>query len=89
MNLNTFVENGFLQEANRQFFHPLGLALTAVLVDNAVTHLTVQDTDDPEGFAFNTVNPYKAAIVAEQARRIAINRTKALGWIVQPVKENT
>lgn len=50
-------EGGYLQEVNRRFFHPLGLAL-AVNVDageDADGYMSVQVwdyRDDPEGFFF-------------------------------------
>lgn len=35
MDITEFRERGFLQEANRHFFHPLGLALETVVVECA------------------------------------------------------
>jgi hypothetical protein len=43
-----FQRGGFLQEANRQFFHPLGLALEATIRDEehgAITALSLSDED--------------------------------------------
>lgn len=56
MDLTEFVDDGFLQEANRQFFHPLGLALTVMREDDGTVSsiIGVQDArDDEEGFLFN------------------------------------
>lgn len=56
IDLNEFRNEGFLQEINRQFFHPLGLALE-VLADedgNIVKLGGVWDyRDDPEGIFFS------------------------------------
>ncbi len=54
MDLQEFVDEGFLQEANRQFFHPLGLALEVdTSGDGPPTLSGVWDyRDDPEGVMF-------------------------------------
>lgn len=55
MDIKEFMEKGFLQEVNRQFFHPLGLALE-VVVDKKGNHKlgNVWDyRDDPEGMFFS------------------------------------
>lgn len=78
--------DGYLQEVNRGFFHPLGLALAV----NEKGELSVLDMrDDSEGFIFDddqNLEP-KAARLAEirEARRPA--REKALGYWQQPEKK--
>ena len=55
MDIKEFREIGFLQEANRQFFHPLGLALEITTEENGIPeHISgVWDyRGDPEGVAF-------------------------------------
>lgn len=49
-----FRDKGFLQEVNRQFFHPLGLALEVMIDIKGVTKLGgIWDyRDDPEGLFF-------------------------------------
>lgn len=50
-----FRELGYLQEANRRFFHPLGLAIAIVLDEQTkeVKAFEIQDhRDDPEGMYF-------------------------------------
>jgi hypothetical protein len=51
MNIKEFHELGFLQEANRQFFHPLGLALEVSIDDdgNYILGGVWDYRDDPEG----------------------------------------
>lgn len=60
MSAKEFVEGGYLQEANRLFFHPLGLAMSAVFSTHPEAAnpgewvmAAVQDhRDDPEGVVF-------------------------------------
>jgi len=55
MTVKEFREQGYLQELNRRFLHPLGLALEVVLHDDGTeTFGEVWDSrDDPEGFMFD------------------------------------
>ena len=53
MNIREFRELGFLQEANRLFFHPLGLALEIIVSDEGDSLGGIWDyRDDPEGIMF-------------------------------------
>jgi hypothetical protein len=54
LDIAEFRELGFLQEANRLFFHPLGLALEVVVNDDGTEKLGgIWDyRDDPEGIIF-------------------------------------
>lgn len=54
MGIAEFREQGFLQEANRQFFHPLGLALEVNIDDDGKETLSgMWDyRDDPEGMLY-------------------------------------
>lgn len=81
---------GILQEVNRRFFHPLGLA-AQVHEDGS---LRVQDhREHPEGviYADECMRPkeffplFEAFIAFEESRQAA--RIKALGFIVQPPPE--
>lgn len=67
MNIKEFREKGFLQEANRLFFHPLGLALEINIYDNKDCTLSgIWDyRDDPEGMLFKTLNKDKIEHVDE------------------------
>ncbi len=55
MSIREFVEKGFLQEANRRFFHPLGLCLV-VQEDTDAGDFNLAGIydyrDDPEGCAY-------------------------------------
>ena len=56
MNLNEFREGGYLQEVNRRFFHPLGLAMAVEMdkSDKEVVRICglIDSREDPEGFEF-------------------------------------
>lgn len=58
MNIQEFMDHGYLQEVNRQFFHPLGLALEVVVSDDEEPRIGgVWDyRDDPEGIYFDIRN---------------------------------
>jgi hypothetical protein len=79
----TFRNEGYLQEANRQFFHPLGLALELDLKANT---LRVWDCrDDSEGIRFVHMDlRAKADLVDAQRQLRRIPRMEKLGYFVQP-----
>lgn len=53
MNIQEFRHLGFLQEANRLFFHPLGLALEVIITDEEESLGGIWDfRNDPEGILF-------------------------------------
>jgi len=99
MDIAEFRDDGYLQEANRLFFHPLGLALEIKRDSNDETGEKgpwfisgVWDVrDDPEGIKFD--DEY---IQSEEAAKKAQNiekemktrsgpRTKGLGFMIQPL----
>jgi hypothetical protein len=86
-----FRQTGFLQEVNRQFLHPLGLALSVELAPDGSERLgAIWDCrDDPEGIRFvpSAVDPDKARRVAEQRERLAGSRQARLGYVVQPAPD--
>ena len=76
---------GYLAEANRRFFHPLGLALA---VDEGLARIMVRDgRDDPEGFYFEPdqelIDKIHHVESIEQVRRH--DRVAGLGYWIQPV----
>lgn len=80
---------GFLQEANRQFFHPLGLALQ-VTVDSDDTERLSGIWDrrgDPEGLVYPVadLDPAKASQVSRQRGKLAPARLLKYGYVVQPL----
>lgn len=91
MDVAEFARRGYLQEVNRRFLHPLGLALAVDMTeDGTATIAGVWDArDDPEGFIFNAFTDESAAkaafVDAEMAKR-AEARFRAWGNIVQPIE---
>lgn len=92
MSVREFRDEGFLQELNRQFLHPLGLALEVLIDDdNKVTFGEVWDyRDDPEGLMYSQGDidsefVRKANNVKSLAESKARHRQSKLGWVVQPV----
>lgn len=91
MDIAEFRRLGYLQEVNRQFFHPLGLALEVVEVeeDGSMRLGGIWDCrDDPEGMIFEerSLDLVKARYVETEQRRFAAARETRLGYIVQPVE---
>ncbi len=87
-----FQAEGYLQEVNRRFLHPLGLALEVLRHDDGTVALGgVWDyRDDPEGMAFGgdfaSLRGKAARIDVLWAEREPARRA-ALGYMVQPVEE--
>ena len=85
---------GYLQELNRGFLHPHGLALEVIVEDDGTERLGgVWDyRDDPEGIAYGadiTTDPKfrsSARSVAEIRERRRPIRVAALGYWIQPVE---
>jgi hypothetical protein len=86
MDIKEFADTGYLQEVNRLFFHPLGLALEVVEDADGDCRLGgIWDyRDDPEGIIFEDVDPVKV----ERVREARVSRSKArrdaLGYTIQP-----
>jgi len=93
MSLKEFVEGGYLQEANRLFFHPLGIAIAVKVNDDdpnfEQANMLVFQSDDPDGIVFAEISPAHI----ERAKRISDltvfagrRRLKQLGFGVQPLE---
>ena len=94
MSIKEFVDAGILQEANRRFFHPLGLALS-VRIDHAKDNYALEGIwdyrHDPEGILFSekvirskeTTN--KASKFSRFRVRKASKRKSLLGFVIQPL----
>jgi hypothetical protein len=94
-----FREQGYLQELNRRFLHPLGLAMEIVVESNGLEHLGgVWDyRDDPEGMVYGKTGDQETdeqqhRIMVANAMRIENRllmrrevRIEALGFFIQPV----
>lgn len=87
MDLQEFVERGYLQEVNRIFLHRLGLALEVTEDEDGLRLTGIQDVrDDPEGMIFGAITDLAKAqrVHADLARHDAA-RLRLFGWTVQPV----
>lgn len=75
IDIREFRERGYLQEANRRFFHPLGLALEVIVPEPDDEDQTwrlggVWDyRDDPEGMMFNYHDGRPSSFSAEDVER--------------------
>lgn len=91
MNIKEFVDEGYLQEINRQILHPAGLALEVQFDENGNPRLSgVQDhRNKPEGmgFADEVLSKEKAKKVKEEQDKHAMKRAKMMGSIIQPIEE--
>lgn len=85
-----FRREGYLQELNRRFLHPLGLALEVVIEEDGLRLGGVWDyRDDPEGIVYagsyaRDLGRHAAHIDALWIER-APAREAALGYVIQPV----
>lgn len=94
MDIAEFRDGGYLQEVNRQFLHPLGLALSIEVDDedgSCRLHSVWDYRDDPEGMMYDPaeLNSPDGRAKAERIRheRVekAVIRAKNLGFIIQPI----
>jgi hypothetical protein len=88
MTVKEFRDRGYLQELNRLFLHPLGLALGVVVQGGHESFGTVWDyRDDPEGIVFDILGKRERVkaetIAAERAEKAGV-RAARLGYVVQP-----
>jgi len=87
--LRELLDEGYVQEINRRFLHPLGLALEVrQQEDGSLVLGGVWDhRDDPEGlvFADGVIERDKAYSVREQELVRKVDRQEALGFWIQPL----
>jgi len=93
MDIGEFREDGYLQEVNLLFFHPLGLALEVIVDKETGTEVLGGIWDcrhDPEGMIYKdlAVDDAKKANRIERLRKaLAESRVRELGYAIQPVPE--
>lgn len=94
MPLDEFRALGYLQEVNRHFLHPLGLAIFVIADEDGsnARQMGVQDyRDDPEGCAYDDETlkepgtETRASYVRMMWDRAAGVRLAHMGWVVQPL----
>jgi hypothetical protein len=87
IDVKEFREFGYLQEVNRCFFHPLGLALEVKIDEDGNETLgAVWDSrDDPEGFIFGPgmIEPQKRLNVSREWLIKAEIRKRWYGYVLQ------
>lgn len=97
IDIKEFCRMGYLQEINRQFLHPLGLALEVVVNDAGIEKLGgVWDyREDPEGIYYEIASQdkenfkgylEKKEFIQDQLLQRAGARKKLLGFVIEPLK---
>lgn len=88
MSVKEFRELGYLQELNRRFLHPLGLALEVVLeTDGSERFGEVWDSrDDPEGMIYGPgiIDAEKAYRIFDEYASKQPIRLARFGYDIQP-----
>lgn len=77
--LDLLENNGILQEANRTFFHPLGLNLKL----NEKLSLVIETTEDEHGFLLNSINPLALKVFRNFSQKRYKKRQEIAGFIIQ------
>lgn len=77
--LDLLENNGILQEANRTFFHPLGLNLK---LDESFS-LVIETTEDEHGFLLNSINPLALKVFRNYSQEKYKKRQEIAGFIIQ------
>jgi len=91
MSVAEFRRLGYLQEVNRLFLHPIGLALE-VVVDTETGEEMFGEVwdyrDDPEGLRFgdNIIDSKVAERISRELADKYGNRMCSIGYVVQPIK---
>lgn len=88
ISVKDFREQGYLQELNRVFLHPLGLALAIdVKEDGTETlHEIWDNREDLEGFTFGEgmIDQEKLLVIKTKLITRKAHRVKTLGFDIQP-----
>lgn len=92
LSMGDFLKLGYLQEVNRQFFHPLGLTLEVRVGDEENFYGRVRDLREfPGGACFTKLggssDEASAAYIASQVRDRKAAREARLGSSIQPMEE--
>jgi hypothetical protein len=97
IDIKEFREKGYLQEVNRKFLHPLGLALEIIVDDNGIEKLGgIWDSrEDEEGIYYNLSESDEERIERFKTNEDFVNnelnsrkekREKLLGFNIEPIK---
>lgn len=91
-----FRDQGYLQDVNRRYFHPLGMALEVIIDDDGKVEFGgVWDfRDDPEGIMFHHEDWTREKVDVDRSIEIKADRAnkraarlKNLGYVIQPLPE--
>jgi hypothetical protein len=96
IDIKEFREKGYLQELNRQFLHPLGLALAVSVNENGEEMLDgIWDyREDDEGIIYDLKNSNDERIkkfiinkynIENESIKFAFLRQKLLGYVIEPI----
>jgi hypothetical protein len=91
MPLDELRDAGFVLEANRRFFHPLGLALGVRFDEQGepVELIVIDYREDPEGMLFESLHEAGDAEKHQNVQRLwdqkAAVRQERFGWVIQPM----
>jgi len=88
MNVKEFRSLGYLHELNRQFLHPLGLAMAVSIAEDGQETLgPIYDArDDPEGYRYAETDAQKAQHIMELQQKRLEMRRKLLGYQIQSLE---
>jgi hypothetical protein len=98
IDIKEFTELGYLQEVNRQFLHPLGLALAIFINEDGEYKLdSIWDSrDDSQGFRYDLKNSSieriknfqrKFTYIQQQKEKFKKERLKVLGEDIESIPE--
>ena len=86
LDLQYFLDSGLLQEVNRQFFHPRGLAMFVSLDDDGKVKSIAgiySEQEDLGGFCLNKIDQDKVKNVKKMTRKFSKRRRELFGNIIQ------
>lgn len=91
MSKEEFKNQGYLQELNRLFLHPLGVALGIKTEKNEIVDFIIIDnTQEKDGMIFESLDDKesreKAINIKKLFKEKRKNRLKTLKYIYQPIK---
>jgi hypothetical protein len=97
INIKEFREKGYLQELNRNFLHPLGLALEITISDDGIEKLNgIWDyRNEDEGIYYDIANSNKQRIeefkqkqkfIENEMKKRVQKRKELFGNFIEPIK---
>jgi hypothetical protein len=87
MDLAEFIRKGYLHEANRVFFHPVGLSLTILVGQDSLKpteQVFFQDRRGTGGPRFGKLDRDKMEEFKKAAAAEKMLRAQKYGWVIEP-----